>query len=425
MLMIYALVVFILLVFMGVPIYFSFGLTATFACVWGGLPLQIIAQRLMIGMDSFVLLAVPGFILAGEIMCEGGISKRIVDFANALVGHLKGGLTMVTVLTSMIIGGIAGSAVAETAATASILVPSLEKEKYPKEFSAALVGTAGPVGNIIPPSIPMVVYSMVSGLSLLDLFLAGYFPGMIIGVSLMGYCYLVCKKRGYGRETIRFSWKNLFVAFNRSILAILIPVVVVGGIVTGVFTPTESAMIAVVYSLIVTIHVYKEMNWAGLPRILLTTAKASAKLVMIMGAGSVFSYISINEGVPELFKNFMLGVSSNKYVILLVLNLIFIFAGCLIDILVATIIFVPVLIPLQQALGLDPLHIAMIFIINLSIGLLTPPVGYSLYVSSAISGVPVEKVSRYAMPFVAIMFGILGLMTIFPQLTIYFPRLFH
>lgn len=184
-------------------------------------------------------------------------------------------------------------------------------------------------------------------------------------------------------------------------------------------------MIAVVYSLMVTIHIYKEMNWAGLPRILLTTAKASAKLVMIMGAGSVFSYISINEGVPELFKNFMLGVSTNKYVILLILNAIFIFAGCLIDILVATIIFVPVLIPLQQALGLDPLHIAMIFIINLSIGLLTPPVGYSLYVSSAISGVPVEKVSRYALPFVAIMFGILGLMTLFPQLTIYFPRLFR
>jgi len=425
MLMVYALIVFLLCVALGVPIYFSFGLTATFACIVGGLPLQIIAQRLVIGMDSFVLLAVPGFILAGEIMCQGGISKRIVDFSNAVVGHLKGGLSMVTVLTSMIIGGIAGSAVAETAATASILVPSLEKEKYPKEFSAALVGTAGPVGNIIPPSIPMVVYSMVSGLSLLDLFLAGYFPGLIIGLSLMGYCYLVCKKRGYGGSTIHFSGGNLLKAFKRSILAILIPVVVVGGIVTGVFTPTESAMIAVVYSLIVTIHIYREMTWRSVPGILLTTAKASAKLVMIMGAGSVFSYISINEGIPELFKEFMFGISSNKYVVLFFLNLIFLLAGCLIDILVATIIFVPVLIPLQQALGLDPLHIAMVFIINLSIGLLTPPVGYSLYVSSAISGVPVETVARYAVPFVVIMFGILGLMTIFPQLTVFVPRLFH
>jgi tripartite ATP-independent transporter DctM subunit len=423
--MVYALIVFLLLISMGVPIYFSFGLTATFACIIGGLPLEIIAQRLMIGMDSFVLLAVPGFILAGEIMCQGGISKRIVDFSNAVIGHLKGGLTMVTVMTSMIIGGIAGSAVAETAATASILVPSLEKEKYPRDFSAALVGTAGPVGNIIPPSIPMVVYSMVSGLSLLELFLAGYFPGMIIGFSLMGYCYLVCRKRGYGRATTRFSIRNLVGAFNKSILAILIPVVVVGGIVTGVFTPTESAMIAVIYSLIVTIHIYKEMTWANMPSILLTTAKASAKLVMIMGAGSVFSYISISEGIPDLFKNFMLGVSDNKYIILFILNLIFLFAGFLIDILVATIIFVPVLIPLQQALGIDPLHMAMIFIINLSIGLLTPPVGYSLYVSSAISGVSVEKVSRHAIPFVAIMFAILALMTIFPQLTIYFPRLFR
>lgn len=425
MLMVYALAIFLLLVSMGVPIYFSFGLTATFACIIGGLPLQIIAQRLMIGMDSFVLLAVPGFILAGEIMCQGGISKRIVDFSNAVVGHLKGGLTMVTVLTSMIIGGIAGSAVAETAATASILIPSLEREKYPKDFSAALVGCAGPVGNIIPPSIPMVVYSMVSGLSLLELFLAGYFPGMIIGFSLMGYCYLVCKKRGYGRSTTRFSSRNLIGALKRSILAVLIPVVIVGGIVTGVFTPTESAMIAVIYSLIVSIHIYKEMTWASMPEILLTTAKTSAKLVMIMGAGSVFSYISINEGIPELFKSFILSVSDNKYVILFILNIIFLFAGFLIDILVATIIFVPVLIPLQQALGLDPLHIAMVFIINLSIGLLTPPVGYSLYVSSAISGVPVEKISRKAIPFVAIMFAILGLMTIFPQLTIYFPRLFR
>jgi len=184
-------------------------------------------------------------------------------------------------------------------------------------------------------------------------------------------------------------------------------------------------MIAVVYSLIVTIHIYREMTWRSVPGILLTTAKASAKLVMIMGAGSVFSYISINEGIPELFKEFMFGISSNKYVVLLVLNIIFLFAGFLIDILVATIIFVPVLIPLQQALGLDPLHIAMIFIINLSIGLLTPPVGYSLYVSSAISGVPVETVARYAVPFVVIMFGILGLMTIFPQLTVFVPRLFH
>ncbi len=425
MLMLGSLGFFLACIFLGVPIFFAFGLTATFACILGDLPLQIIAQRIMIGMDSFVLLAVPGFILAGEIMCQGGVSRRIVDFSKSMVGHLRGGLSMVTVMTGMIIGGIAGSAVAETAATASILVPSLEKENYPRDFSAALVGTAGPVGNIIPPSIPMVVYSMVSGISLLDLLLAGYVPGMLIGITLMVYCYIVCTRRGYGLTSGSFSLRNFLLAFKRSILAILIPVVVVGGIVSGMFTPTESAMAAVVYSLIISIYLYKEMTWTGVPRLLLESAKAAAKLVIIMGAGSVFSYIMINEGVPELFKEFILGVSTNKYVILIMLNAIFLIAGCLIDILVATIIFVPVLIPLEQALGFSPLHIAMIFIINMSIGLLTPPVGYSLYVSSAISGVPVERVARESMPFVVLMVGILALMTFIPQLTLAVPALFH
>jgi C4-dicarboxylate transporter DctM subunit len=423
--MLYALIVFLLLVFMGVPIYFSFGLTACFACILGNLPLQIIAQRLIIGMDSFVLLAIPGFVLVGEIMTRGGVSKRLVDFSNALVGHFKGGLSMVAVLTGMIMGGISGSAVADTAAVASVLVPSMEKENYPKEFSAAVVGTAGPLGNIIPPSIPMVIYSMTSGLSLLDLFLAGYIPGMMIGFSLMGFCHVISKNKGYGRSKYKFSWKNPIITFRRSILAILIPVVVVGGIVTGVFTPTESAMMAAVYSLIVAIHIYKEMTWGDMPGILLSAAKAAAKLVIIMGAASVFSYISINEGIPEMFKNFMLGISTNKYVILMVLNLILLFAGLLIDILVATIIFVPILIPLGQALGLVPLHIAMIFVINMSIGLLTPPVGYSLYVASAISGVSIEKVAFYSIPLVLIMIGILSLVTVFPQLTLFVPNLIH
>jgi C4-dicarboxylate transporter DctM subunit len=425
MLILTAVIVFLICVFLGLPIYFAFGITATFACIMGNLPLQIIAQRLMIGMDSFVLLAVPGFVLAGEIMCQGGISKRIVDFCNSLVGHFRGGLSMVAVLTGMIVGGISGSAVADTACVASVLVPSMEKENYPKDFSAAVVGTAGPLGNIIPPSIPMVIYSMTSGLSLLDLFLAGYIPGMMIGFSLMGFCHVISKNRGYGRSESTFSLRNLLVTFKRSILAILIPLVVVGGIVGGVFTPTESAIIAVVYSLVIALIIYKEMGWKDLPKILLTAAKASGKLVIIMGSASVFSYISINEGIPEMFRDFMLGISHNKYVILMLLNLILLFTGLLIDILVATIIFVPMLIPLGQALGLEPLHIAMLFVVNMSIGLLTPTVGYSLYVSSIISGVPTEKVALNSIPIVVIMVGILCVMTFFPQVTLFVPHLIH
>lgn len=424
MLMISVIIVFLIFTLLGMPLFFSFGVAATYACIAGDLPLQIIAQRLMIGMDSFTLLAIPGFVLVGEIMCQGGISKRAVDFSNSLIGHFKGGLSMVAVLTGMVMGGISGSAVADTAAVATVLVPSMEKENYPKEFSSAVVGTAGPLGNIIPPSIPMVVYSMTAGLSLFDLFLAGYIPGMMIGLSLMVLCYFISKRRNYGPSgSFYFSWRTMSVTFKRSILAILTPLIIVGGIVSGVFTPTESAMIGVVYSLIVAIHIYKEMTWSQMPKILLDSAKTTSKLVVIIAAASVFSYISINEGIPDLFRDFMLDISDNKYIILILLNIILLLTGLIIDILVATVIIVPVLIPLGQSLGLDPLHMAMIFILNMSIGLLTPPVGYCLFVSSAIAGVPMERTAVKAIPIILTMLGILVLINLFPQLSLLIPGL--
>jgi C4-dicarboxylate transporter, DctM subunit len=280
------------------------------------------------------------------------------------------------------------------------------------------------LGNIIPPSIPMVIYSLVSGLSLLDLFLAGYIPGMMIGFSLMGLCYVISKRNGYGPETAqRFSWVTVKVTFRRSILAILTPLIIVGGIVSGVFTPTESAMIGVGYALAVAMFIYSDMKFNQMPKILLESAKTTAKLVIIIASASVFSYITINEGVPELFKNFMFSISENRYVILLVLNLILLMSGLVIDILVATVILVPVLIPFSEAMGFDPLHIAMIFVMNMSIGLLTPPVGYCLFISSAIAGVPMEKTAVRAIPIVLTMIGILALITVFPQLTLFVPSL--
>jgi C4-dicarboxylate transporter DctM subunit len=357
-------------------------------------------------------------------MCQGGISQRLVDFSNSLVGHLKGGLAMVTVLTGMIMGGISGSAVADTAAVASVLVPSMAKEGYPKPFAAAIVGSAGPLGNIIPPSIPMIIYSMTSGLSLLDLFLAGYIPGIMIGLALMGYCCLAARKHGYGLRAEGFHGRAVWVTFKRALAAIFMPLIIVGGILTGVFTPTESAMVGVVYALVIALFVYREMKLTELPRVLLASALATAKLVIIMAAASVFSYISIMEGVPELFKEFMLGLSQNKYVILLYLNLFLLLLGCIIDILVATIILVPVLMPLCAALGIEPLHLAMVFVINMSIGLLTPPVGYSLYVASTIADVPMEKVARASVPVVITMTLILIIVNLVPEISLSVPLLF-
>ncbi|MCE5337036.1 MAG: TRAP transporter large permease [Desulfobacteraceae bacterium] len=427
MFMFAVIMVFLVTALLGMPIFMSFGVTALFACVAGDFPLQIIAQRLMIGMDTFVLLAVPGFVLVGDIMCRGGISIRAVDFANSLIGHFRGGLAMVTVFTGMIMGGISGSAVADTAAVGCVLIPGMEKEKYPKEFAAAVIGTAGPLGNIIPPSIPMIVYSMTAGLSLLDLFLSGYIPGVMIGVMLMVACNIISKRNGYGPPpgTMKFSGKNVWVTFKRAGWALFTPVIVVGGIVSGIFTPTESAMIGVFYCLFIAMFVYREMSWKELPELLLNSAKTSAKLVIIIGSAAVFSYISINEGVPEMFEKFMLSISHNKYVILFLLNLILLGMGMLIDILVATIIFVPVLIPLAASLDIAPLHIALIFVINMSIGLLTPPVGYCLYVASAIAKVPMEKVAVHSIPLIIAMLVILTFVTIFPQLTLYIPSLIH
>ncbi len=427
MFMLSVIMVFLLTALLGMPIFFSFGVTALFACIVGDFPLQIIAQRMMIGMDSFVLLAVPGFVLVGDIMCQGGISKRAVDFSNSLIGHLRGGLAMVTVFTGMIMGGISGSAVADTAAVGSVLIPGMAREKYPKEFSAAVIGTAGPLGNIIPPSIPMIVYSMTAGLSLLDLFLSGYIPGVMIGGSLMVACHIISKRRNYGPPagSMKFSWANVWLTFKRAGWALFTPVIIVGGIVSGIFTPTESAMIGVFYCLFIAMFVYKEMNWNEMPKLLLNSAKTTAKLVIIIASASVFSYISINEGVPEMFEKFMLSISHNKYVILFLLNIILLGLGLLIDILVATIIVVPVLIPLGQSLGIEPLHMAMIFVMNMSIGLLTPPVGYCLYVASAIAKVPMERVAKFSIPLIIAMLVILTLVTIFPQLTLFVPSLVH
>jgi C4-dicarboxylate transporter DctM subunit len=426
MLMLLVLIVFMFCALLGLPLFFAFGASSTLACLLAPLPLKIIAQRLFYGMNGFILLAIPGFVLVGEIMSRGGISKRLVDFSNALIGHFTGGLSMVAVMTGMIMGGISGSAVADTAAVASVLIPSMAQENYPREFSSAVVGTAGPLGNIIPPSIPMIVYSMTAGVSVLNLFLAGYIPGMMIGFSLMALCYFMSKRRNFGaRSGSQFSWQQVSVTFKRSILAILTPLLIVGGIVGGIFTPTESAMIGVIYCLIVAIYVYKEMAWADLPGILLASAKISAKLVIIIAGASVFTYISIYEGIPELFRDFMFGISTNKYVLLLVLNLILLLTGLVLDILVATVIIVPVLIPLGHAMGLAPLHMAMIFILNMSIGLLTPPVGYCLFVSSSIAEVPMESTAINAIPIILTMIGVLALVNIIPQLSLWVPSLVH
>jgi C4-dicarboxylate transporter DctM subunit len=417
--------IFLVCSLLGMPLAFSFGVAATVACLVGDIPLQVIAQRLMIGINSFAFIAVPGFVLVGEIMTRGGVSRRLVNFSNSVVGHFKGGLSMATVFAGMIMGGISGSAVADTAALGGALIPTMEKEKYPRDFSAAVIAASGSLGIIIPPSIPMIIYSQTADLSLLNLFLAGYFPGIAMGIFMMYFCYVISKKRDYGRTITQFSWKNLGATFKESILALITPLIIVGGILTGIFTPTESSIIGVVYALVISIFGYRELRWREMIRVLLDSVKTTARVMFILASASVFSYISINEGIPDLFVKFIFSISASKAVILILVNLIFLFVGCIIDILAAIVIFVPVLVPLGEALHMDQLHLAMIFIVNMSIGLLTPPVGFSIFVSSAIAGVPLERTAYRAIPMMIAMAIVLVIVNIFPQFVLFVPNLFR
>jgi C4-dicarboxylate transporter DctM subunit len=301
----------------------------------------------------------------------------------------------------------------------------MEKEKYPRDFSAAVIAASGSLGIIIPPSIPMIIYSQTADLSLLNLFLAGYFPGIAMGIFMMYFCYVISKKRDYGRTITQFSWKNLGATFKESILALITPLIIVGGILTGIFTPTESSIIGVVYALVISIFGYRELRWREMIRVLLDSVKTTARVMFILASASVFSYISINEGIPDLFVKFIFSISASKAVILILVNLIFLFVGCIIDILAAIVIFVPVLVPLGEALHMDQLHLAMIFIVNMSIGLLTPPVGFSIFVSSAIAGVPLERTAYRAIPMMIAMAIVLVIVNIFPQFVLFVPNLFR
>jgi len=417
--------VFLICSLLGMPIAFCFGVSAAITCIVGGIPLLIIVQRLMTSIDSFSLIAVPGFVLAGEIMTRGGVSKRIVNFSNSLVRQFRGGLSMAAVFSGIIMGGISGSATADTAALGTPLIPQMEKENYPRDFSAAVIAASGSLGIIVPPSIPMIIYSISSSISLVDLFLAGYVPGITMGFIAMYSCYILSKKKGYGQSSVRFSWRYLLVSSKESLWAIITPLIVIGGILSGIFTPTESSIIAAVYSLIISIYINKELRWREMPRVLLESTKTAARVVFIFASASVFSYIFINEGVPDLFIKFMFSISASKIVVLFMLNVILIFTGCIIDILAATVIFVPVLIPLGEALHMDQLQLAMIFIVNMTMGLLTPPVGYCIFTSSSIAGISIEKTALAAMPFLVSFGTVLFIINIFPQFVLFVPNLFH
>lgn len=417
---------FIGLLAIGTPVAWSIAMSSLLTMLVSipALPaMTTVAQRIGTGLDSFALLAIPFFILSGELMNKGGIAHRLIAFAKSLVGSLPGGLALINIISAMLMGAIAGSAMASASAMGSILGPEMEKEGYSREFGAAVNITAATTGLVIPPSNILIVYSLASGgASIAALFVAGYIPGILTGLLLMIVASLWAKKKGFrtGKPT---RLKQVLKTFVDAVPSLFMLVVVIGGIVSGVFTATEASAIAVLYSLVLG-FIYREINWKSLPEILLDSSATTAIVMLLIGTSMAMSWALSFENIPQDISSGLLNLSDNPIVILLVINLLLLFVGIFMDMTPAVLIFTPIFLPVVTKLGLDPVHFGIIMILNLCIGLCTPPVGSVLFVGVGIAKTTIEKVVRPLLPLFIAMVVALFLVTYIPQLSLWLPGLF-
>jgi tripartite ATP-independent transporter DctM subunit len=417
---------FICLLAIGTPVAWSIAISAMLTLLVS-IPMipafTTISQRMGTGLDSFALLAIPLFILSGELMNKGGIAHRLIAFAKTLVGALPGGLALINIISAMLMGAIAGSAMAAASAMGSILGPEMEKEGYSREFGAAVNITAATTGLVIPPSNVLIVYSLASGgASIAALFLAGYIPGLLTGLFLMIVASFWAKKKGY-KVGERSTFKQIFKALIDALPSLFMLVVVIGGIVTGIFTATEASAIAVLYSLILG-FIYKEINFPKIPQILLDSSATTAVVMLLIGASMSMSWALSYENIPQEISSGLLALSDNPIIILLIINLLLLFVGIFMDMTPAVLIFTPIFLPVITKLGLDPVHFGIIMVLNLCIGLCTPPVGSVLFVGVGIAKTSIEKVIKPLLPLFLAMILALFLVTYFPELSLWLPRQF-
>ena len=400
---------------MTVPIGIALGLATAITMYFSSpVPLTMIAQTAFAGIDSFPLLAIPFFMLAGSLMGYGGISKRLVGFAESLVGFMIGGLAMVTITACMFFAAISGSGPATVSAIGSFMIPAMKEKRYGGPFAAALSAAAGSIGVIIPPSIPFVIYGVVSGASVGEMFLSGVMPGLVIGTSLMAYSYFVAKRRGYPCSNKPRDLKNLWLSFKDAVWALLVPVIILGGIYGGIFTPTEAAVVGVVYAMIIGKFVYRELDFKMLREAYKDTVVVNGATTFMLGLSMAFATYLTMEEIPVRVGAWIVGVSSSKYVVLLMVNVMFLAVGCFIDNISSMIILTPIFLPVMVKLGVEPVHFGLFMTVALAIGFITPPYGANLFVASAVSGERIDGISKEIFPLVAVMIACLMLFTYFP-----------
>lgn len=413
---------FLLLIAVSMPIAFSMGIASLIGMIWTNDFLMVIPQRIFTGMDSFVLLAVPFFILAGELMEAGGISHRLMRLADSLVGHLRGGLGMVAVIAEIFFSGISGSTSADTAAMASMMSPAMKKSGYPPERAAAIICASCGMGILVPPCIAMVVYGIVANVSIAALFAAGFLPAFFMASLIMVLIYFQAKKLRLTPKP-RSSVKEIGSAFKDSLLALFMPIIIFGGILGGVTTATEAAVIAVVYGLIVGVFLYKEVSWKRVIQILINTTYITGIVLFLIGVASVFSWLLTLQQVPQILANAMLKISSNPTVFLLLVNFAFLFIGAILEGIPALIMFTPIFLPIAQKLGVDPVHFGILLIANMGIGVFLPPVGANFFIACSVVGVPITQGAKALFPYLVVMFATIIIITFWPGLVLFLPKL--
>jgi tripartite ATP-independent transporter DctM subunit len=416
-------IAFIICLIIGIPIAFSLGISSVIMLLGNNIPMIIIAQRMFTGIDSFPFMAIPFFILAGELMNKCEITSKLVKFSDLFVGHIRGGLSHINIVASMFFAGITGSAVADTSAIGSMLIPAMHEKGFDDDFSAAVTAASSVVGPIIPPSIPMVVFALLSGQSVAALFLGGLLPGILLGIALLVPSYLISVKKGYPRREEKILFKYFIISCFQAIVPLMMPLIILGGILTGIFTATEASAIAVVYSLVIGFFVYRNLKVKDLYGIFVETAKTTGIVFLVIASANIFNWLLSVEQVPQLMASILKAHVHSQIMFLMMLNIVLLFLGTFIEGTAAMIITVPLFLPIAIAYGVHPVMFGVITVLNLMIGLITPPVGLCLYVACGIAKISLEKISKAVIPFLIAEIATLFIVTYWPFLTLGLPRI--
>lgn len=412
------------LILLRVPLGFSLAVAGMAAYLVGGDSLLTMAQSYYDSVNSFPLIAVPMFFLAGIVMERGGLSRRLVDVAEAMIGGIRGGLGMVTILASMFFSAISGSGPATTAAVGGVMVPSLLERKYPRGFAGAIVATGGTLGVMIPPSILLILYGVITGVSITGLFMAALLPGLFIGVGLIVFVHIMCRIMGVHAVESRFNLARLMTSIRKGILAILAPIIILGGIYSGIFTPTESAVVAAVYGIIVAMFVYRELTPKGLWESVKETMSITGRLGIIWAVSTAYGEVMAMYQIPSMLSEWLMSITRNPYVIWLLICIFLTFMGCIMNSMSQVIIFTPIFAPVVQAVGIDLMHFAIIFVLNAEIGFLTPPLGTNLFVAMDQAKCSLGEISKAVIPFILFLFLMMAILILLPQISLWLPQTF-